>query len=463
MECALVSDLPEGSDWSYEVKLDGYRAIGVRTSETILYSRNHKNFNKRFPQIAEALDDLPADTVIDGEVVALDESGRPDFHGLQHFTAEASRIRYFVFDLLVLNGRHLTSLPLIERRKLLAGIKIRSSCICISEQFNISAADMVSAVRQQGLEGVVAKRKTSIYEEGKRTGSWAKMRINKGQEFVVGGFFPGPHGIDSIVIGYYRGKDLIYVARTRNGFVPASRRMVYGQLKPLIIAKCPFVNLPETGRARWGEILDAEKMKKCVWVRPKLVAVIEFRFSSLVISTFRTQPSRSMLLRTWLSRFLSRGTSVESPVMLRNVKLPRTNALRTAFSSSVAFFLVVEVKNMANLPLDSPGSASVSLATIGSTSLFICFTSFLVAFVSFKIRSDIVLIKALDETAATRQNPNRIKSFAGSAGIVEFPLIESMRLLEIIFRKTGTANDATRPPRKLRHALFSGSSFFNKA
>ena len=112
----------ENTTWTYEVKLDGYRAIGVKGREVILYSRNAKNFNKRFPQIADALVDLPADTVIDGEVVALDESGRPDFHGLQHFTAEASRIRYFVFDLLVLNGRDLTSLPLIERRKLLAGL-----------------------------------------------------------------------------------------------------------------------------------------------------------------------------------------------------------------------------------------------------------------------------------------------------------------------------------------------------
>ena len=111
----------------------------------------------------------------------------------------------------------MTSLPLIERRKLLAGLKLRQSWICISEQFNIPAADMLAAIRKQQLEGVVAKRKTSTYEGGKRTGSWAKMRINKGQEFVVGGFFPGPHGIDSILVGYYRGKDLIYVARTLNG------------------------------------------------------------------------------------------------------------------------------------------------------------------------------------------------------------------------------------------------------
>jgi bifunctional non-homologous end joining protein LigD len=277
MECALVASLPQGSNWTYEVKLDGYRAIGVKSSrETILYSRNHKNFNKRFPQIADALGDLPAETVIDGEVVALDESGRPDFHRLQHFTAERTRIHYFVFDLLVLKQRDLTHLPLTERRKLLKSIKLASGRIRISEQFDIPAADMVSAVRQQGLEGVVAKRKDSLYEPGKRTGSWVKMRINKAQEFVIGGFIPGPHGVDSIIVGYYRGKDLVYVARVRNGFVPATRRMVYEKLKPLITDKCPFVNLPETGKARWGEILDSEKMKKCVWVRPRLVAVVEF-------------------------------------------------------------------------------------------------------------------------------------------------------------------------------------------
>jgi bifunctional non-homologous end joining protein LigD len=99
MECALVSRLPEGPHWTYEVKLDGYRAIAVRTSrETILYSRNGKNFNKRYPYIPEVLTDLPADTVVDGEVVALDDSGRPDFHALQHFQASASRIHYFIFD-----------------------------------------------------------------------------------------------------------------------------------------------------------------------------------------------------------------------------------------------------------------------------------------------------------------------------------------------------------------------------
>jgi bifunctional non-homologous end joining protein LigD len=277
MECALVPKLPEGTDWTFEAKLDGYRAIGARTSrDTVLYSRNGKNFNKRYPHIVEALTELPPETVVDGEVVALDDFGRPDFHRLQHYGAEQSRIQYFVFDLLISNGRDLTNLPLTERWKLLKSIKLRSPRIRVSEQFDISGDQMLAAVREQGLEGVVAKRKDSLYEPGKRTGSWVKMRINKAQEFVIGGFMPGPHGLDSIIIGYYRGKDFVYVARVRNGFVPATRRMVYEKLKPLVTDKCPFVNLPETGRGRWGEILDTEKMKKCVWVRPKLVAVIEF-------------------------------------------------------------------------------------------------------------------------------------------------------------------------------------------
>ena len=135
---------------------------------------------------------------------------------------------------------------------------------------------MLSAARGQGLEGVVAKRRDSRYEIGKRSGSWAKYRLNSGQELVIGGYFPGAHGVDAIVVAYYRGEDLIYVARVRNGFVPASRRQVFARLKLLIISKCPFVNLPERHKGRWGEGLTAADMEKCAWVRPQLVARIEF-------------------------------------------------------------------------------------------------------------------------------------------------------------------------------------------
>jgi DNA ligase D-like protein (predicted ligase) len=277
MECLAVAKLPGGPDWVYEIKLDGYRAEAIRTSEGVSFlSRNGKSLNKKFPYIVDALKELPINTVIDGELVALDDSGRPEFNRLQNYSGTAEHIRYFVFDLIVLKGRDLTKLSFSERRTLLAQLSFTSPRIGISEFLTVSAETMLAAVKEQGLEGVVAKRKDSLYEAGKRSGAWVKRRVNAGHEFVIGGYTPGSNGIDAIIVGYYRGQDLIYVARTRNGFVPASRRSLFQRLQGLRTEQCPFANLPETRKARWGEAMTAEQMKECVWVRPELVAQIEF-------------------------------------------------------------------------------------------------------------------------------------------------------------------------------------------
>jgi ATP-dependent DNA ligase len=159
---------------------------------------------------------------------------------------------------------------------MLRSLKFDGGRIAISDYVEASAEQMLSAVKAQRLEGVIGKQRDSVYEPGKRSGAWIKHRVNLGQEFVIGGFTAGPHGLDAIIVGYYYGSDLVYVARTRNGFVPASRRRLFDKLKPLIVPNCPFVNLPETRKARWGEALTAEKMKQCVWVRPEVVAQIEF-------------------------------------------------------------------------------------------------------------------------------------------------------------------------------------------
>jgi DNA ligase D-like protein (predicted ligase) len=242
-----------------------------------LYSRNRKSLNRRFPYIAEPLADLPPGTVVDGEVLALDDTGRPDFNLLQNFRGAAAHIHYYIFDLLVCKDRDLTRVPLIERRVMLKSlISIRDKRIRISEYMEAPADQILSAIREQGLEGIIGKRKDSVYEPGKRSGAWIKHRMNRGQELVIGGYMPGSQGLDSIILGYYRGDHLIYVGRTRNGFVPASRRRVLDKLRPLVTPECPFVNLPETGRSRWGEPLDEKKMKKCIWVRPELVAQVEF-------------------------------------------------------------------------------------------------------------------------------------------------------------------------------------------
>jgi len=275
MECALVTKLPPGPQWIFEIKLDGYRAIAVKSGGVNLFSRRQKPFGQ-YPQIVEALGSLRDGTVLDGEIVALDDDGRPSFNLLQRSRAESRRICYFVFDLLVSENRDVTGLPLTERRELLGTFLKPDLQIRILDQFEVSASDIVAAVRQQKLEGVVAKRKDSRYEAGQRSGSWIKYRVNREQEFVIGGYIPGPQGFDSLILGYYRGKDLVYVARTRNGFVPLQRREIFRKIRGLVSLKMPFVNLPDPQPSRWGESLTAEKMKECVWLRPEVVAQIEF-------------------------------------------------------------------------------------------------------------------------------------------------------------------------------------------
>ena len=276
MECLAVPKLPEAANWVWEVKIDGYRAIAVKSDRVNLYSRTEKSFNSKFPYIADAVADMPPGTVIDGEIAAIDDQGRPNFNLLQNFRAGASRIHFHVFDLLCLRNRDTTKLPLIERRELLKTLAFKDKRIKIVDYVEAQPTELLVAVREQQLEGIVGKRKDSRYEAGKRSGAWIKFRVNCGQELVIGGYVPNTDGFDSIIVGYYRGKDLIYVARVRNGFVPASRRHLFENLRPLVISECPFINLPERHRSRWGEGLTADDMKKCIWLQPELVAQIDF-------------------------------------------------------------------------------------------------------------------------------------------------------------------------------------------
>jgi DNA ligase D-like protein (predicted ligase) len=276
MECLPVDKLPEGADWLYEIKLDGYRLEVVKNAGRVtLYSRRRNVLNRKFPYIAAALAKLPDATVVDGELVALDTEGQSSFTMLQSFRSAEKNIHFYAFDILVHRGRKLTELPLHERREILNKVLPVNDHIALSIVEH-RLAHVLKFVKQHGLEGIVAKRSDGIYEPGLRSGSWSKHRINQGQEFVVGGYTPGSHGFDALIVGFYRGKDLIYAARVRAGFVPAARREVFEQLKHLRMTKCPFKNLPELGDGRWGQGLTAEKMKTCVWLKPEAVVRIDF-------------------------------------------------------------------------------------------------------------------------------------------------------------------------------------------
>src|SRR6184192_2536960 len=148
MECLSVAKLPEALEWLWEIKFDGYRALAVKSRTGLtLFSRRRKSLNRQFPYVVEALADLPAGTVVDGEVVAIDESGRPNFNLLQNFRADASRIRYYIFDLLCWEDRDLIHVPMVERRALLKSVVvIRDERIRVSDYFEAAPKDLLSAV-----------------------------------------------------------------------------------------------------------------------------------------------------------------------------------------------------------------------------------------------------------------------------------------------------------------------------
>src|SRR5437763_1222238 len=175
----------------------------------------------------------------------------------KHRSAE-SHIVYYAFDVMTFKGRDLTELPLSKRREMLRSIVPTNEHVDLSIAVQKTAQEMIALVREQKIEGIVAKRTDSIYQPGKRHGSWTKHRISLGQEFVVGGYVPSSLGVDSLVIGFYRGSDLMYAGRVRAGFVPATRRQVHEQIKHLRTDRCPFVKLPEKTAGRWGQGLTAE-------------------------------------------------------------------------------------------------------------------------------------------------------------------------------------------------------------
>jgi bifunctional non-homologous end joining protein LigD len=277
MECLSTERLPEGPGWVYELKLDGFRAQAIRDSGGVrLYSKNGKDFTGKFPQVVAALREaLLADTALDGELVAFDKAGKPSFSAMQNANRDTNVV-FFVFDVLTTQGRDLKRLPLRERLSFLQSAFTSSGLVQHSEHFIGPLDRFKSAVRSIGGEGIVAKRLSSPYETGRRSGAWVKMRFNVGQEFVIGGFTLGSNGIDALVVGYYEKKVLLYAARVRAGLVPSTRRELYSKLKPLIVKSCPFANLPEAKSGRWGQGLTAAKMRECIWVRPALVANFEF-------------------------------------------------------------------------------------------------------------------------------------------------------------------------------------------
>jgi bifunctional non-homologous end joining protein LigD len=280
MKALPVEKLPEG-DWLYEVKYDGYRALAFKDGKDVrMVSRNKKAFD--YPQLLDALKLLPAERVIfDGEIAALDEKGRSSFQLLQIFKSSGDvPLVYYVFDLLFSKGKDLRKEPLSARRKLLADVlKKTPPNIRLSEGLQGSKEDLLRVAQQFGLEGLVAKRKSSVYESGRRSGVWVKVKLTKAQEFVIGGYTL-PEGnrkyFGSLLVGYHGPNGLSFAGRVGSGFSEKLLASIDAQLQKLRRSTCPFINLPEKSRGRWGLGITPAVMKRCHWVKPVLVAQVKF-------------------------------------------------------------------------------------------------------------------------------------------------------------------------------------------
>jgi DNA ligase D-like protein (predicted ligase) len=279
MAAESVAELPEGDDWLYELKLDGYRALVLKDGTRIkIRSRNNKDLTRMYPTIAAAAQRLKADqAVIDGEIVALGPDGKPSFQALQHRGDNPGhQLVFYAFDVLQVDGRDLSGEPLIKRRATLQATVRQDSTIRLSQYLPGSAADVVNAVRAAGLEGVVAKRKDSTYQPGERSADWVKLKLEHQQEFVIGGYRPDGAKVDALLVGYYEGKELRFAGKVRAGMVPHIRRELLNKLEPLEITECPFINLPDAKSSRWGGGVTADQMSEMHWTRAKLVAQIRF-------------------------------------------------------------------------------------------------------------------------------------------------------------------------------------------
>jgi bifunctional non-homologous end joining protein LigD len=284
MKAKLVEKPPTTGVWLYELKFDGIRLIAVKNDTKVsLLSRNQNDLSGRFPEIVDAIKDLPArESVIDGEVVALDEEGRSSFQLLQALEMEGrkSPVYFYAFDLLQLDGKSLLSLPLEARKSVLEKFcGDAADPIRYSGPIGSDAERLLKEVKRRGLEGIIGKLRNSVYEPGRRSGAWIKLKCVAEQELVIGGYTP-PQGarkhFGALLVGYYNNENLVFAGKVGTGFTAKSLAMLHKKFRDEERDNCPFVDLPAKQNGQWVQGITPSMMKKMHWVNPKFVAQIKF-------------------------------------------------------------------------------------------------------------------------------------------------------------------------------------------
>jgi bifunctional non-homologous end joining protein LigD len=268
MLSTLIKEPFTRKDWIFEIKWDGYRAIAdVRKEGVRLHSRNGNSFVRKYPKVINALNQLKFEAVLDGEVVVVDEKGKPDFQALQNYSEKTTgSLVYYIFDLLYLEKHNLMELPLYKRKEILAKIITENDVLKISSHIEEKGEDFFKISKREGLEGIIAKRKDSEYLSGARGRDWLKIKTHSRQEAVIGGFTEPKGGrklFGALVLGVYKNDKLTYIGHTGGGFNDESIKKVYEKLVALKIDKSPFADDPKTNTP-------------VTWVKPDLVCEVSF-------------------------------------------------------------------------------------------------------------------------------------------------------------------------------------------
>jgi bifunctional non-homologous end joining protein LigD len=279
MKASVASAPPDDGRWLYEVKFDGFRVLAIKNGKSVeLWSRNKKRLDKRFPEVTKAVAKLPLKAcIIDGEVCALNVQGKSSFQLLQNSSESNPQVVYYVFDLLFEGSKDLRDLPLTERKARLETTLLNAvDPIRPSPFFTDNPRKILDKMKAAGAEGSIAKLKNSVYETGRRSGSWVKIKFHRGQEFVIAGYTlpkKSRQYFGSLILGYYKGKRLIFAGRVGTGFNEKSLREIYHKLKSLETNE-PLVEEVSEPSGRWRP--KGWKASDSRWVKPKLVAQVQF-------------------------------------------------------------------------------------------------------------------------------------------------------------------------------------------
>jgi bifunctional non-homologous end joining protein LigD len=269
----LVAKVPEGDNWLYELKYDGYRIMAfVEGSSVRLITRNGNDYTNRFGPIASSLLDWAAGRamVLDGEMTVTDESGRTDFQALQSYmkNPQSHNLTYIIFDLLALDGADLREQPLTKRKETLQLLmKDAPKNLHYSQHVKGKGKESLKAACELGMEGIIGKKADSRYS-GRRNGDWVKVKCDQRQEFVIGGFALSAkrmRGISSLLLGVYEDNELIYVGRAGTGFSESDMKDLENRFIDLKRAEPPFKSAP---RAKANEVIT--------WLEPELIAEIKY-------------------------------------------------------------------------------------------------------------------------------------------------------------------------------------------